>query len=370
MRTQPNIDSRFLELLHRWVEGNFTRADERELKTLTDSDDFLREAMEGFAGAPEADHRAHLQALRAGLSKRSESLSKPASGGLFARRSWLAAAASIALLVLAWWYVPRWTSKNEATAPVAQQAPLPDPNGAGDTLLQTRTSATKPGSAKSGAGDIAVAPLPKPGTPPPPAVKAADPVQAVPSGADAAFSAETSAPLEINLPDEKENNAGAAAPSVDSPANRPLTAVLPAREAAEVKKAPPPAERARAKEKSKQDSEQWHETDRKPQMDSIRSEALADLAAPEQSAPAEGWDAFNEYLRLNARLTERARDNNITGAVRVQFSVDEDGNPGGFIFLRSLAHGLDEEAVRLIKSREWLRGTKRQNVTIEVRFVR
>ena len=71
MSSNPyNKDKRLLELLEQWQTGQFTRADEQELQTLTDSDEFRREAVEGFWALPEADHATHLASIRERLRRR------------------------------------------------------------------------------------------------------------------------------------------------------------------------------------------------------------------------------------------------------------------------------------------------------------
>ncbi len=74
-------------------------------------------------------------------------------------------------------------------------------------------------------------------------------------------------------------------------------------------------------------------------------------------------------LGEDARLTLEARDHNISGTVRLQFSVNANGEPQNFITLRSLGFGCDEEAVRLVKGWDWIHG-KSPMVTLDVRFVR
>jgi protein TonB len=101
-------------------------------------------------------------------------------------------------------------------------------------------------------------------------------------------------------------------------------------------------------------------------MDPMKKKASA-LAS--ESAPADGWDHFQDYLRKNARLTEAARQNNITGKVRVRFQLDSSNQPGNFQIIQSLGYGCDEEAIRLIKAYSWQRG-KNPEATVDVPFIR
>ncbi|MEQ1746411.1 MAG: TonB family protein, partial [Saprospiraceae bacterium] len=87
------------------------------------------------------------------------------------------------------------------------------------------------------------------------------------------------------------------------------------------------------------------------------------------ATPSGGWAAFQAYLRDNARLTTAARNNNITGNVRLSFSIGTDGKPANVRVLQSLGHGCDEEAERLVRRFDWTpAGTV--GVEVEVPFRR
>ncbi|MBL7807867.1 MAG: hypothetical protein JNN28_08645, partial [Saprospiraceae bacterium] len=94
MANPYNNDKRLLELLERWQSGDFTRADEQELQSLTDSDEFRRETAEGYMSVPEANHAQHLASLRQRLQ----------AGSGTARKLYLpqmlAAAAAIGVVIL------------------------------------------------------------------------------------------------------------------------------------------------------------------------------------------------------------------------------------------------------------------------------
>ncbi|MDO8366375.1 MAG: hypothetical protein Q7T20_06225, partial [Saprospiraceae bacterium] len=114
MSTNPyNDDKRLLELLERWHSGDFSRANEQELKALADSDEFRRETVEGFWSMPETDYTMHLASLRKRLRRRT-------SGSVFrvSYRRILVAAAAVTLLILSVvWFLPT----TEKSAPIAQQ---------------------------------------------------------------------------------------------------------------------------------------------------------------------------------------------------------------------------------------------------------
>ena len=103
-------------------------------------------------------------------------------------------------------------------------------------------------------------------------------------------------------------------------------------------------------------------------MDAERKKVREESQA-QQSEPVDGWEAFREYLRQNARLTPEARNRNVSGTVQLQFNVNANGEPTGFVVLRSLGFGCDQEAIRLVQNWEWVRG---QNpiATVDVPFVR
>ncbi|HNG90203.1 MAG TPA: TonB family protein, partial [Saprospiraceae bacterium] len=112
----------------------------------------------------------------------------------------------------------------------------------------------------------------------------------------------------------------------------------------------------------------WSPTGTPPDM-AKRRKAARDAILPAQSGPADSWEAFQDYLRQTARLTPLAKEKGVSGTVRLQFSVNANGEPQGFITLRSVGYGCDQEAIRLVKDWVWVRG---QNpvVTVEIPFVR
>jgi outer membrane biosynthesis protein TonB len=79
--------------------------------------------------------------------------------------------------------------------------------------------------------------------------------------------------------------------------------------------------------------------------------------------------ALQDYLRRNARLPEAARQNNVSGFVRVSFRLNKNREPKNFKILHSLEYGCDEEAMRLLKAYDW-RNFMQDTLTVEVPFVR
>ncbi|MEZ4964143.1 MAG: energy transducer TonB [Saprospiraceae bacterium] len=360
-------DVRFLDLLQRWQSGDFTRADERELMSLAESDVFRREAMEGFMAFPDADHDAQLQALYRRLRMRGDG-SQPQIVGL---PRWWAAAAAVLLLLVAVWFFP--VTKNEK-APVAQTAEK--------TADEPDNSAAQPESELSGS-DYAAAEDPaeakkiiSPGSGNGAAMSKSAPAnRSAPAGGMAA--AEESDVLADNMSSEAAPPPALPqfSPSKDEVAGappRPQTTMKPTKEmpAASV---PVVADKSNAKAKKqlppvRTTDSTWHQTDLKPDMEAERAQAR-ESGQPAVSEPAGGWDAFKEYLRHNARLTADARDHNVSGFVQVQFIVNANSEPQNFVILRSLGHGCDEEAIRLVKSWEWVPG-KNPATTADIWFVR
>lgn len=352
-------DTRFLELLRRWQSGEFTRSDEQELNALAASDEFRREAMEGFMSLPEATHNERLAALRTRLRDRSGA--KAGGKRLIAMPQILAAAAALVLLIAAILFFPKWNQQD--AAPVAQTqtqpaeqnpatesaapAEAPESEYIADNSAVAKSAPSVSGPAKPAAGEKL---LSAPGE-----VAATEETEAVSDDLQSGYAVApppVAAPLRTQPQSEATDKAALEA-------KKDYAATTGAQENAKTKK---------SKERAKQADSSWHETDRKPDMDAERK-AARDEAQLKESEPEGGWEAFSEYLRLNARLTPEARNHNTSGTVQLQFNLNDNGDPQGFVVLRSVGYGCDQEAIRLVKNWEWVRG---QNpiVIVEVPFVR
>ena len=338
--TTLSDDQRFLDLLQRWQSGDFTRQDEQLLRSLTESDDFRREAMEGFMALPEADHRVHLAALR-------ERLRLPASprSRVVPMPQLMAIAAALLVLVAAIWFFPRVTEKplnstSETAAPAQDATPQ---TAEPDARLSDVQAQSVPGMQRAER--------------PSPAKSAEQPgriVYQAPATEDrdlANSAKEESAPP---APVETATTA-ARPPATDAePPGKPSAALGKAKTATKpVPTTPDTTDLA------------WNETEKKSDLTRLRQKARG----PAQSEPAEGLAVFAEYLRQNARLPAEARDQNVSGTVRLQFTVNANGDPQNFVVLRSLGQSCDDEAKRLVQNWPWIRG---QNplVTVEIKFVR
>jgi TonB family protein len=357
-------DARFLDLLQRWQSGDFTRADEQELLALTDADDFRREAMEGFMALPEPDHQARLNALQNRLRNRATLPRR------FRMPQLWAAAAALVLLIAAFWFVPQWNRDRQA--PVAQNQPQETLPAPGPMPTQTApetdgiaavTEPSKPPAART---------IPQGGaaTSGPADLSEKESLSGNPAADDASFAAEENLQqAEYNIvPPQAPNAAPVIAKRSEGAMNKSFSKP---EQTAPVSRMPPAADRVKAKKSmppAGPPDSVWHKTDQKPDMDAERK-AAAQEAEPLKSEPLGGWDVFREYLRQNARLPIEALNNNISGTVQVKFTINANGEPQNFVTLRSLGYGCDQEAVRLIKAWDWVRGQDAE-ITVDISFIR
>ncbi len=363
MTNNAQNDARFLDLLQRWQSGDFDRADEQELNALAASDDFRREALEGFMSLPEAEHEERLAALRLRLNRRI------GGGRLVTMPQTWAVAAGLVLLIAAIFFIQKWNEKQDnavAQTKIESAENFPDAEPASPAETLENESVAKTSSAGKSAPSTSA-----------PAKPAADD-QALSGPGLSAMNDEIAA-AEEEIPsvadavraDDKAVSAPPA-PVAAQPQSETFGKIATESKkdnATGAARAKPKNENTRAKAKESRTADSvWHETDLKPDM-AAEKKAARDEAQPKESEPANGWDEFREFLRQNARLTPEARNRNVSGTVRLQFNVNENGVPQQFIVLRSVGYGCDQEAIRLVQGWEWVRG---QNpvVTLDVPFVR
>lgn len=83
--------------------------------------------------------------------------------------------------------------------------------------------------------------------------------------------------------------------------------------------------------------------------------------------PIGGFESYQDYLKSTLKYPQEALDNNISGAVIVEFTITKKGKFINFYFIKKLGYGCDEEAVRLInEGPKWKPGTKRGKTIKEV----
>ncbi len=341
MSRHTSDDARFLELLERWQTGAFNHADERELHALTESDDFRREAWEGFSALPETRHEAYLERLRERLRPRFGAKRIPFG-------MWMAAAAVLALVVAAVFFWPE-PAEHDAQ-PIAQStdvAPVPpdntpaptDASGSDRAATYSKANPTGPSS-----GPAAPRPRSEPTNGP----------------GDIALQDDIAAATK----DETESKPMESAPEVALDAD--AAKIVVAEESARPQPAAPPPAAAKKVQEQAAIMEKARTTGATPARKATDSAKPA--ATKPDSEPAGGWDNFQLYIRRNARLTEAARNNNISGNVRLQFTVGPDGKPANISVLQSLGFGCDEEAMRLVRLFQW--APAGGSATVEVPFVR
>lgn len=352
MNQPPNIDDkRFNDLLEHWSGGDFNRTDETELDALGEMDDFRKEALAGYRAVPEADHSARLQAMRARLQ--AQTGTPEATGGkrIMLPWVWAAAAALVLLIVAVLFFAPPQPTATLADQSVAYERQTDLPAGSADMLVPDASASDayfKPSPKTSKSAAPTQGKQTQPAGPPN--------ARALSVPVEDAFSAEEI----VVTPSETVGTISAPVSAPTPMAELPPkpNAAKPYKEEA-AKKAPSGASAEAVK----------HDTESRADLDRLRKDARAEGELSATAEPSEGWERFREYLRQNARLTTEARNQNVSGTVRLQFAVLSDGTPTNFSVVRRLGYGCDEEAIRLIKDWEWIPG-KYNFLTIDIAFNR
>lgn len=92
-----------------------------------------------------------------------------------------------------------------------------------------------------------------------------------------------------------------------------------------------------------------------PQIKMLENDVLT--YAEEMPEFPGGMSALARFMQTNIKYPEMAREMGISGKVYCRFVVDEMGNIGDVKVLRGVGHGLDQEAVRVIKMMpHWIPG--------------
>jgi protein TonB len=84
--------------------------------------------------------------------------------------------------------------------------------------------------------------------------------------------------------------------------------------------------------------------------------------------PVGGWSAFQKTLGINIKYPRQAARIGVQGKVFVEFTVNAKGEPGHFKILKSIGHGCDEEARRVLSLTKWNPG-KQRGKPVNVRMV-
>lgn len=86
-----------------------------------------------------------------------------------------------------------------------------------------------------------------------------------------------------------------------------------------------------------------------------------------EEMPRAGYN-YNDYLANNIHYPYSARENNIQGKVIVRFVVNEDGRISDCSIVRSAGGGLDEEALRVVRSFPRWKPGKQNGKPVKVYF--
>lgn len=71
-----------------------------------------------------------------------------------------------------------------------------------------------------------------------------------------------------------------------------------------------------------------------------------------------GDSTLRDYLRRNIHYPNLARDIEIEGTVRLEFFINEQGQPEDIRIIRDIGGGCDQEAIRVVKNMPpWIAGT-------------
>lgn len=332
-------DKRLLDLLERWQTGDFSRADEQELQELAASDEFRRETVEGFWANPEADHSTHIASLRARLRLQAGGTRRVAFTQM------LTAVAAVFLLVLGViWLLPKGSEPaplvEESTPEHIENQPI------ASNMPEAKTSVEEMRSSPGASRPSQLKRSPATETMEPPKMAARPTVSSAP------VELERVSPAPVPSEESREADLATAAPPETSDAILEKTTEDQKEMDAGYAKASQQARSAAAKAaKSKE---------------SMKKKAPS---GPATSQPVGGWNDFKEYLRKNARLTEAARQNNISGTVKIKFRLEENNQPIDFQVIQPLGYGCDDEAIRLLKAYSWRRGDDPE-VTVDIPFIR
>jgi CarboxypepD_reg-like domain/Gram-negative bacterial TonB protein C-terminal len=88
--------------------------------------------------------------------------------------------------------------------------------------------------------------------------------------------------------------------------------------------------------------------------------------------PAGGWESFQEYVYRKMNKPFDSTNNNIItmhGAVEIEFSIDEDGDPYNINVVRSSGKENDEKAINALKDGpRWISSKKHKKSKVVIRF--
>ena len=74
------------------------------------------------------------------------------------------------------------------------------------------------------------------------------------------------------------------------------------------------------------------------------------VAASSDAVPADGWNAYNQYLSSSLNYPVAADTSGISGNVILRLTVSSGGDISNVTVLKGLGYGCDEEAIRLVEN--------------------
>ncbi|MEI6408365.1 MAG: TonB family protein [Bacteroidota bacterium] len=339
-------DARFTDLLQRWSTGDFTRADEQELYALARSDEHRREALEGFLAVPDQDHHVRIDAMRQKLQEQTGSKRRILPISVI-----MSVAAGIVLLLIAVFTIPKLLLTSDR-APVAFESKpvLVKPDSMVTQTDQGLSSTQAPAATQ-------------------PAIR---------SELDKKSS---NGPALDKMPENNNTLAQNKALRQKTPAMRKEKvqhediALAPARAQAQAVNAEPapsiPAnDDALAMKKTAASESAGTAPGAAPQIEAANNAKIPSDKMKAKSSDLDPKLSIESYLTQKARLPKVAHDNNISGSVAVQFTIDENGKATNLQVIRGLGFGCDEEALRLIRLFTFEKKAAGQTLTVLAPFVR
>lgn len=414
-------------LLHKWLRGETTAREERQLFAGAQEDPFLAEALEGFA-LSEGDDLQRLERLKRRLRERSKRRHRP----ILVWWPRAAAAAAVLLLAVAGFW---WVSRQGPTLEIAQdQAPVPEagsresmvaePLGeeapeapAGPEPSAKKRAADPPagdpekGPRRSRPASDAIPPVPAPDEPSVPAGKNQVATGAARARKEAAEPGLPAPAESLDAMEREEAKPQVLADSPQSPLREDETKIRLAGLVISETGDPlpgayvtyPQAEKGTVTDEAGrfqllvpdslpreleiaytgylrktvplrdtdfvtiqlEESLVLSETSIEITSKSSRQQQRPDLPAPE---PEGGFRKWNIYLRKNKQYPPTARASGVKGVVRLSFLPDEKGSPADIVVEQSLGYGCDEEALRLLQAGpKWTPASGRR-AAVEIAF--
>jgi TonB family protein len=352
------IKDTFNTLLQRWLDGRFRVTDERSLDQMAKEDQDVKEAMEGYRQAPELNHKASLDRLKARIGNKSTENTKPISSAF--GKYWLAAA-SLAFFIGAW-YLMRSPEQANETIQIADARP----KAPGETATTSNEAHITEVEAVA-TEDVAV-------------TSAQDQLtQNTQKKSNLKLEDKNTQPTTTNKPTQNETTASvavaqpqeiASAQAQDAYQTTPASKSDQAEMTSESRVSSDEkfAEGAKAnKAKAREQKAQPASNDQYFKTDKVETTPIEEEVSFE---PQNGWPAYDLYLKTTKNYPTEAYQKGITGSVRLAFWTDKDGNPIQIRVTRSLGYGCDEEAIRLLMEGPKWQPTNYRNGVVEMTFPR